>query len=237
MGREHGHSQRIVGAVNAEEVSAYLREHPDFLIRNADLVQHLTPPMVRRGSNIVDLQYYMVDRLQSEVGRLRTEQRELLTSSRANLNNQNRVHAAALFLLDAQSFEQLIQTITTDLAVLLDLDVACLVVESGNRDLPGFDTPGVRVVKAGAIDRWLGRREMVLAGGIHGDPAIFGGGSGLVRSEALIRLHISAESPPGLLAFGSREPDMFHHSQGTELISFLARVVERCIRTWLDLPA
>ena len=237
MGREQGHSQRVAGAINAEEIAAYLRDNPDFLIRHADVVQHLTPPMVRRGSNILDLQYYMVDRLQSEVGRLRTEQRDLLTNSRTNLNNQNRVHAAALFLLDAQSFEQLIQTITTDLAVLLDLDVACLIVESGNRDLPGNDSSGVRVVKAGAIDRWLGRREMVLAGNIYGDPAIFGAGAGLVRSQALTRLHISGESPPGMLAFGSREPDMFHQNQGTELLSFLARVAERCIRSWLDLPA
>ncbi len=237
MVREQGHSHRVSSAVNAEEVTAYLRKNPDFLIRHADLVQHLTPPMVRRGSNVLDLQYYMVDRLQTEVGRLRDQQRELIAATRTNINNQNRVHAAALFLLDAQSFEQLIQTITTDLAVLLDLDVACLIVESGNRDLPGTDTSGVRVVKAGAIDSWLGRREVVLAGNVYGDPSIFGGAAGLIRSEALIRLHISGETPPGMLAFGSREPDMFHQGQGTELIGFLARVVERCIRNWLDLPA
>jgi hypothetical protein len=40
-----------------------------------------------------------------------------------------------------------------------------------------------------------------------------------------------------MLAFGSREPDLFQQGHGTELISFLARVVERCIRSWLDLPA
>ena len=236
MGREQGHSRRITGTAGAEEVAAYLREHPDFLIRHADLVQHLTPPMVPRGSNVLDLQYYMLDRLQAEVGRLRGEQRELLTTSRANLHNQNRIHAAALFLLDAQSFEQLIQTITTDLAVLLDLDVSRLIVESGDRDLPRNETVGVRVVKAGSIDRWLGRREMVLAGRVYGDPAVFGGAAGLVCSQALIRLHISGESPPGMLAFGSREPDLFHQGQGTELLNFLARVVERCIRTWLSLP-
>ena len=238
MGREHGANQRVAGALNAEEVSAYLREHPDFLIRHADLVQHLTPPLTRRGdTNIADLQYYMIERLQTEMGRLRAEQQDLLMGSRANLNNQNRIHAAALFLLDAQSFEQLIQVITTDLAVLLDLDVACLIVESGARDLPRNETAGVRVVKAGSIDGWLGRRELVLAGNLYGDPNIFGGGAGLVRSEALIRLHISTETPPGMLAFGSRDPEMFHQGQGTELLSFLARVVERCIRCWLDLPA
>ncbi|MEI6986749.1 MAG: DUF484 family protein [Rhodospirillaceae bacterium] len=237
MGREHGHSHQITSGVQEEDVAAYLREHPDFLIRRADLVQHLAPPMVRRGSNIVDLQYYMVDRLQNEVKRLHGEQRELLTTSRANLNNQNRAHAAILSLLDAQSFEQLIQTITTDLAVLLDLDIACLIVESGGRDLPRHDTAGVQVVKPGQIERWLGRREMLLSANVYGDPAIFGGGAGLVRSQALICLHLSGEVPPGMLAIGSRDPGMFQPCQGTELLGFLARVVERCIRSWLDLPA
>jgi uncharacterized protein YigA (DUF484 family) len=237
MVREHGHSQRISGALTAEAVSTYLRDNPDFLIRHAYLIQHLTPPMLRRGSNVLDLQYFMVDRLQTEVGRMRDQQRELIAASRTNLNNQGRVHSAALLLLDAQSFEQVIQTITTDLAVLLDLDVACLIVESGDHDLPGTDASGVRVVKAGSIDAWLGRREVVLAGNVYGDSSIFGGAAGLVRSEALIRLHISGDAPPGMLAFGSREPDLFQQGQGTELISFLARVVERCIRSWLDLPA
>ncbi len=238
MGREQGANQRVGGALNAGEVVAYLRDNPDFLIRNADIVQHLTPPLTRRGdTNIADLQYYMIERLQAEMGRLRAEQQELLAVSRGNLNNQNRIHAAALFLLDAQSFEQLIQTITTDLAVLLDLDVACLIVESGARDLPRNETAGVRVVKAGAIDGWLGRREIVLANNLYGDPNIFGGAAGLVRAQALIRLHISTETSPGMLAFGSRNSEMFHQGQGTELLSFLARVVERCIRSWLDLPA
>ena len=93
------------------------------------------------------------------------------------------------------------------------------------------------VQMTGSIDAWLGRREVVLAGNVYGDSSIFGAAAGLVRSEALIRLHISGDAPPGMLAFGSREPDMFHQGQGTELIGFLARVVERCIRNWLDLPA
>jgi len=78
---------------------------------------------------------------------------------------------------------------------------------------------------------------VVLAADTPGDPELFGPGAGLVRSQALIRLQISSETPEGLLAFGSREPDMFHQGQGTELVCFLARVVERCIRSWLDLPA
>jgi uncharacterized protein YigA (DUF484 family) len=237
MARDQGQSQRVAGALSTEAVCAYLREHPDFLVQNADLVQALTPPSIDHGRGVVDLQAFMVERLRGETRRLKDQQRELISTSRANLNSQNRVHAAVLFLLDAQNFEQLIQTITTDLAVLLDLDVACLLIESNGQDIPHVHRSGVRVVDDGTIDGWLGTRDIVLNSDIQGSSGIFGPGAGLVRSEALIRLQVSSETPDGLLAFGSREPDMFHPGQGTELVCFLARVVERCIRSWLDLPA
>jgi uncharacterized protein len=233
---EGGHRQRPGRSPTSDEVAAFLREHPDFLAQHAELVPHLTPPNIERGEGVVDFQYFMVERLRHEIGRLKEQQRELVTTTRANLNNQNRIHAAVLFLLDARNFEQLIQTVTTELAVLLDLDVACLIVESNGQDTPHVHASGVRVVEEGTIARLLGRNDILLRRDVEGDPAIYGAASGLVRSEALIRLHVSDDTPPGLLAFGSREPDMFHTGQGTELVGFLARVVERCIRSWLDLP-
>ncbi|AWK87440.1 DUF484 family protein [Azospirillum thermophilum] len=237
MAREPGQTHRPAQGISAEDVRAYLREHPDFLAQNAELLHHLTPPSVDRGRGVVDLQAYMVERLRGEVRQLKDQQRELIGTTRANLNSQNRIHAAVLFLLDAQSFEQLIQTITTDLAVLLDLDVACLVIESNGMDSPHVHTSGVRVVEPGAVSGWLGKADVVLNADVQGDPEIYGPGAGLVRSEVLIRIQVSSETPEGMLAFGSRNPDTFHSGQGTELVGFLARVVERVIRGWLELPA
>lgn len=237
MAREPGSTHRMTPTLTAEDVCAYLREHPDFLAQHAELAGHLTPPSHDRGRGVVDLQAFMVERLRGDIRTLKEQQRELIATTRANLNSQNRIHAAVLFLLDARNFEQLIQTIATDLAVLLDLDVACLAVESNGLDIPHVHRTGVRVVEPGRIDGWLGTRDVLLAADTPGDPELFGPGAGLVRSQALIRLQISSETPEGLLAFGSREPDMFHQGQGTELVCFLARVVERCIRSWLDLPA
>jgi uncharacterized protein YigA (DUF484 family) len=191
MARESGHSHRTMDTLNADDVAAYLREHPDFLTQHGDLVQHLTPPAMAHGNGVADFQYFMVERLRGEVGRLKDQQRELISTTRANINNQNRIHAAVLFLLDARTFEQLIQTITTDLAVLLDLDVAALVVETNGAERPHVHTTGVRVVEAGTVDGWLGKRDVMLYSDLHGDPAIFGGGAGLVRSQALIRIQVS----------------------------------------------
>ncbi|MEI9985008.1 MAG: hypothetical protein WDN69_18470 [Aliidongia sp.] len=61
---------------------------------------------------------------------MKSQQRALIATSRSNLSSQQRIHAAVLALLAATSFEQLIQTVTTDLAVLLDIDVVTLCIES-----------------------------------------------------------------------------------------------------------
>src|SRR5690349_2783376 len=193
MVREIGQSQKTMESVTADDVAAWLREHPDFLAQHSDLVQHLTPPALARGHGVVDFQYFMVERLRGEVGRLKDQQRELISTTRANLNNQNRIHAAVLFLLDARDFEHLIQTITTDLALLLGLDVSCLIVGSNGGDIPRVRRSGGRVVEPGTIGRWLGKREVLLRSDIAGDPEIYGAGAGLVRSEALIRIQVSSD--------------------------------------------
>lgn len=224
------------GNLSSEDVRAYLRNHPDFLIQNPDLIHHLIPPSQDRGRGVVDLQVFMVEKLRADVQRLKSQQRELVGTSRANMHSQNRIHSAVLFLLDARSFEHLIQTITTDLAVLLDLDVACLVVESNGHDTPHVQTSGVRVVEPGLIDQFMGNADVLLNSNIQGDPALYGHAAEWIRSEALIRLHVSSETPEGMLVFGTRDPDAFQPEQGTELIGFLSRVIERVIRGWLELP-
>jgi len=225
-------------ALTAEDIAAYLREHPDFLIQHPDLIPHLTPPSANRGEGVVDMQYFMLQKLRGDINRLHEQHQELIVTTRANLTNQSRVHAAVLLLLDAVSFEQLIQIITTDLAVLLDVDVAALAMEAqAPAVIPHLNPPGVMRLPAGTVGKILGRRTTLLRADVRGLPDIYGGAADLVRSEALVRLDLGDGVLSGLLAFGSREPDMFHPGQATELLCFLARIVERGIREWLDRPA
>jgi uncharacterized protein YigA (DUF484 family) len=77
-------------------------------------------------------------------------------------------------------------------------------------------------------------RDIVLESGINGSEALYGGGAGLVLSQALVRLHIGPDQPEALLAFGSRDPDLFQKGQATDLLSFLGKVIERRFHSWLD---
>lgn len=224
-------------ALTDEAVAAYLRRNPDFFRDFPDLLASLAPDAVRRADGAIDFQRFLVDKLRADLDTLRTQQGDLLGTSRANLAAQQRIHKAVLALLSAGDFAHLIEIVTTDLALLLDADVATIGVE-GRDDRPRpADCGGVHVLDAGAVDAVLGTgAEVVLCADGAGDVGIFGAAAGLVRSAALIRLRIGGDSPPALLALGARQPNMFSAGQGTELLSFLARILERCIGTWLDLP-
>jgi uncharacterized protein YigA (DUF484 family) len=225
-------------AATADEVLAYLARHPGFLAEHPDLVDLLTPPAHRHGAGVVDMQQFMLQRLQAELARLKSQQRALISTSRSNLTSQTRIHAAVLALVGATSFEQLIQTVTTDLAVLLDVDVVTLCVESDTGPLPRPPLPGVQLLPPGEVDRLLGAdKDALLEDEVRGDPALFGSGAGLVHSEALLRLSIGSHAPAGILALGSRKPHKFKAGQGTELLCFLAQALEITIFQWLDIEA
>ncbi|MEX0923604.1 MAG: DUF484 family protein [Rhodovibrionaceae bacterium] len=222
---------------NEAQVAAFLRRHPDFLRRNPELLDAMQPPGRDKGAGVVDLQQVMVERLREELGEARQQRDELLAMGRGNLASQARIHKVMLDLLAARSFERLIETVTTDLAIALDLDIVALCVERPGDGAPTPPVAGVKCLEPGSVDAIFGPgRSILLHSDVSGDPEIFGSAAGLVASEAMMRLTISSATPPALLAFGARQTDHFHDGQGTELLAFLAQAIERLIRAWLELP-
>jgi len=220
-----------------DEVAEYLRRHPDFLSERPDLMRVLTPPERRNGDGVVDLQQFMIERLRAEVARMKKSQRVLIGANRAHRIRQTRINEAVLDLLTARSFEEVIQTLTTDLSMRLDVDAVALCVETDEPNVPGVTRGGVRILRPGTIDAAMGpSNDVVLGASAAGNRRIFRQSAGLVRSNALLRLRVSPLAPAGLLALGSRDAERFQEGDSAELLDFLARVVEATLRTWLNLP-
>lgn len=216
------------GNVTSESVAAYLAKHPDFLTAHPELVKALTPPSRWNDDAVVDLQGFMVDMLKSELEGLRNCAQEVIETSRTNMTNQMRTHAAVLALIAASDLDRLMRIITDDLPVLLDVDVAVVGVE-GCVMTSGGDAE-IRQLAPGDVDRLMkANQEAVLFSTIDDDGSIFAHAGGLVRSAALARLYLEPLQMDGFLALGSRHEGAFHSGQGTELLRFLARVVERCL--------
>lgn len=223
-------------ALDADDIIAWLKAHPDFVQKNPEVAELLVPPKHNTGRGVADFQSYMIERLKAAKDEAVEVTREVVETARSNMNSQTRIHAAILRLLEADSFDEFIQVITHDLSTILDVDITTLVVEADGKAIPHIHTSGIRVVPEGTINQWMAAKRILLQSDISGIEVIYGSGAALVRSQALVRVDISQQTPPAVLAFGSRDPQFFHTTQGTELIAFLANVVERLFRSWLLLP-
>lgn len=222
--------------VSPEEVKSFLAANPEFLVTNVDLFEQLVPPSAVAGDQVLDLQQFMISRLQAHVRSLKDMQREMIEASSLNSLVLTQVHQVVLTLLDARSFEQLVEYIAapSGLSKTVALTSAVLCIEES--PLWGaLPLRGISVLEKGAVDRMMGgsREGLRLSAHIVGDKAIFGPLAPAVRSEALVRLTIAPDLPPALLALGAANAEQFHPDQGSDLLEFLARVVERTLRRWL----
>jgi uncharacterized protein len=233
-GRDPAAAAEAPGEIGARDVIGYLRRHPDFLEQHPEALRLLRTPSRELGEGVFDFQHFHTERLRQDLARVNLEHRALLAASRGTLSSQGRVHKAVLAILAAGSFEQLLQTVTTDLAVLLDVDVVTIGVESTAAPAGRLSVHGIHLLQAGAIDALLGpERTLLLRADQQGETGLFGGAAGLVRSQALLRLGFGRGAPLGLLCIGTRQPGRFHPGLGSELLTFLARVVSITISQWL----
>lgn len=224
-----------IGAINDETVTAYLREHPDFLARHSDVLTDLEAPNRWSGDGVVDMQRFMTDKLRGEIEHLRTVSNELIVTSRTNLSIQGRTHQAVLTLLSARGITEMARTIRDSLPLILDLDVVSLCLEPSAQSLPELSISEIRELGEDTVNRYLGDdHDIMLTHEAADDGTLFGEGAGLVRSAAIARLNGGSVVPSGILALGSRSHSTFHPGQGTELLTFLARVVEQRLHAWLE---
>ncbi len=220
-----------------DDIIDWLKANPHFLQKNPDLCDVLVPPKQKSGKGVADFQAYLIERLKADKTEAIETAREVVETARFNMNNQTRIHRAVLRLLEAESFEEFIEGMTADLSILLDVDIISLVIEAEGQKIPHISLPGIRIVPEGTLDNWMRGKHILAQSDITGIDAVYGSGATLVRSQVLMRVDISNLTPPAVLAFGSRDPQMFQAGQGSEQISFLANVVERLFRSWLNLSA
>ena len=214
------------------QVEAYLQAHPDFLVRHPDLLLSLSPPSRwAEDDGVLDMQVFMIERLRDEIERVRGAAENLIHTSRSNMSIQTRTHRAVLSILGAETMAELAEAVADDLPALLDVDVATLCFETPAEALPELVVPGVLSLPVGRVVQIMGGpdRDCALTEEMPGDPALFADGAGLVQSSAVVRLSPGGRAPDGVMALGSRHGRTFHAGQATELITFLARVVERCV--------
>lgn len=218
------------------DIKAFVLANPEHFAGDTDLLAALVARK-KRDSNVLDLQSYVITRLRDDMDAVRAHGQALIEAATSNLLAQERVHAAVLKLIEARSFSNLIKILSNDIGPLIGADAVIVCIEAPHSaPLPHTPPSGIAILEHGTVDDVMGPGvQHLLNDGRKRMPSVYGRNARRVRSEALLRLSFGPHAPDGLLVLGSASDQTFTPDQRTELLSFLARAVERCMCAWLGL--
>lgn len=214
-------------ALDRAAVRDFLLSNPDFVREDAELMAALA----RRDTDggVIDLGTAARDKLVEEIHQLQALNESIVETARANLATQSQIHMALLALLEVDSLAALDRKISSRLTGALGVDVCRILIE-GHAPLKNGES--ILGAAEGFVGEVLGEKVERLGPVEPGKAmALYGQQGARVKSEAVVRLDFGGHD--GLMALAARDAQLFESGQGTELLNFLARAIERMILQWL----
>lgn len=231
-----------MNALSNEQVVNYLKQNPDFLLRNPDLLPKPDKRIVQAAnSNVVNFSDLQVDRLKSEVALLKAQNHEFRRTGRENTLSLTRVEKSILTLLSSRSLTDAIQVICTTFAEHMGCDWSVLALECEKTDIAYIKRNGLYRLTSGSVDRIMGQEDVRLAANATFESLVFGKNAANVSSACLIQLAIPVHNAngdhvgdvKGILGFGSKEQGTYSETQGKRIVQFLGQSVSQVLSTWM----
>ena len=216
-----------VGQDELQAIRAFLLDHPDFIREDAELMSAVAGR--GDGGDVIDLGAAAREKLVEEIHQLKALNEGIVETARANLATQAQIHMAVLALLEADSLAALDRKISGRLTGTLGVDVCRILIEG---HAPLRKSESIIGAAEGVGSEVLGDKVELL-GPVDPDAAhaLYGQQGARVKSQAIVRLDFNGHD--GLMALAARDGHLFESGQGTELLNFLARAIERMIVQWL----
>ena len=213
-------------ALSSAEVRRFLADNPDFLRGDNGLLAELGLKVA--AGNVVEFAPAALARVHAAHQREAEQRQQLEETARANFSAQAQTHGAVVDLLDARNHTDLARRVDELARARFGLSAGVIALETDKLPPPGW-----RSLVDGQVDLLLdGAHRQARMGFAPTALGLFGANACEVRSMAMVRMAIWEPSRQGLLAFGSGDPEGFTANMGTELVAFLARVVERTAERW-----
>jgi uncharacterized protein YigA (DUF484 family) len=213
------------GVPGDEPIADYLREHPDFFVRNEALLALLRLPHARGGST-VSLMERQVEVLREKNQQLESKLAEFVGVARTNEQLVEKIHRFTRRLLNAANRHEAISQIEQSLREDFGAFQSVLVLFGGG----ALDIPADRFVTVvDGKDPGLAGFETLFSAGkprcgqVRDSQREFLFGTESIGISSLALVPLGGKEPLGLLAIGSPDRDRFNPGMSTE---FLARMGE-----------
>ncbi|MBT3047037.1 MAG: DUF484 family protein [Candidatus Thiodiazotropha sp.] len=212
------------------QVAEFLDLHPEFFANRPELLGKIEIP--HESGTAVSLIERQVETLRRQLQESQQQLSELLQVARSNEILQERMHRLTLELIDAATFEEVLNALEDELhddfkadAVELRLFSSSHIDDHLDETLSG---------QAATFEQFFSQNQPI-CGRLEQAQLdyIFGTEGDRIASTALIPL--KSEGVLGLLAIGSCDADRFAPHQGTEFLTRLGEVISRTLQA-VSLP-
>jgi len=216
-------------SISAEQVTAYLEQHPLFFQGREDLLPNLEIPHIE--GNSISLVERQVIKLRQEKSHLQQKLQVLIEAAQRNENLNVQIQTFLLALLSAQTLPEFFDTLYAKLAEEFDTDAVVLRL---------FDLPEAAKVQRSEYVEYdaeiFSLFEMVLkksypvCGRLSANQHQYLMPDQKIGSAVLIP--IGRPSPYGLLALGSVDDYRFDSQMSTDLLSYMGDMISQLLQRW-----
>ncbi|MCG8090727.1 MAG: DUF484 family protein [Candidatus Thiodiazotropha endolucinida] len=213
-----------------QQIADYLRDNPGFLLRHPDLLAELEIP--HASGDAVSLIERQVEALRKQLKDTQQQLASLVEVARSNDQLQARMHRLTLELIDAATFEEVLNALEDELHDDFKADAVELrLFSSSQLDDHLQDSLNGQV---GTFEQFFNQNQPI-CGRMDQQQLnyIFGTEGDRIASTALIPL--KSEGVLGLLAIGSCDPERFAPDHGTEFLTRLGQIISRTLQA-VSLP-
>ena len=212
-------------STDTTDIDRFVAEHGERLRGDPDLLAALGLRL--DVANIIDFGPIALSRITAAHARESGERKRLEATARANFAAQAQTHAGVIDLLEARNHADLARRVDDMARLRFGLAAGVVALEG-----PGEAPPGWVSLVEGQVDLILGPRSLARIGIAPTARGLFGALAPVIGSVALVRLAIWDPARQGVIGFASLDSDAFTADMGEELVSFLARVLERTAERW-----
>lgn len=216
-------------------VAQYLRDNPEFFLRNPDVALQLQVP--HECGSAVSLVEYQISVLRDQNRQLKRKLKELVQTGRDNDRLSERVLGLTRALLAADSLEGTLQAVQQTLVSEFHAESLAIRVFGASGDAGEFapcminrDDPALAPFKS------FFQTNRPLCGRLKREQLqfLFDEQSEVIGSAALVGLGDHARF--GMLAVGSRDENHFHPAMGTLYLSRMGLLIGYALRRYLAEP-
>ncbi|MEM7080803.1 MAG: DUF484 family protein [Pseudomonadota bacterium] len=204
-------------------IISYLRNNPDFFLRNKSLLTELQLP--HESGSSISLVERQVAILRERNVETRRRLNELLTTANANEELFRKTRVMTLALLECQSLQELNEVLATHILVDFDADFVCAHLNHMQCSLDHIASHDkipfnqlLRGTQPVCTSLRADELQQIFPLGEHG------------ASGSAVLLPLFVTDDPGLLAIGSRDANHFSGQMDTLFVTYIADVLTKVLK-------